>query len=313
MDKIWCCYEDKPFCLQNLMRLLHQLEELLQYSSLYTFDTEHERQLRILFLVLRILVKARLLWWCHLVVTIAFPTILLSTSPAYIDHNPSLMSNETRRWDREASRVFERSSFYIMLAMVEHTSVELSANYLVVRILLQSSSSIPKVQNQFCFSVQACKLSAWIFSYLIWWILSDWSGKTTSSVVLANLVCFCFNSPKVVSVRGRIPFYMLLVMSLIALSTLFFCICCTNFFQSCAMVLDALTCLRLLLIVSPILGMIIAVFNAIFFNGEPFTRTSINLVLSIKHLLFYHKVREKYFYYNESFHRWMIHYLQIAY
>ena len=299
------------------MRLLHQLEELLQYSSLYTFDTEHGQQLHILFLVLCILVKAQLLWWCHLVVTIAFPTILLSTSPAYIDHNPSLMSNGTRRWDREASRVFERSfsmnSFYIVLAMVEHKSVELSANYLVVRILFQSSSSTLKVQNQFCFSVEACELSAWIFSYLIWWILSDWSGKTTSSVVLTDLVCFYFNSPRLVSVRGRIPFSMLLVMSLIALSTLFFCICCTKFFQSCAMVLGALTCLRLLRKVSAILGMIIAVFNAIFFNGESFTHPSINLVSSIKHLSFYQKVREKYFYYHESFHRWMIHFLQIAY
>ena len=118
-------------------------------------------------------------------------------------------------------------------------------------------------------------------------------------------------------------------MSLIALSTLFFLhllykifpkLCngfrCINLFKTVSYsftFLGALTCLRLFDIVSPILGMIIAVFNAIFFNGEPFTHSSINLVSSIKHLSFYQKVREKYFYYNESFHRWIIHFLQIAY
>ena len=139
-------------------------------------------------------------------------------------------------------------------------------------------------------------------------------SKRTSLAVGAHLRCFCFNGFRVVSVWGCIPFRMWLAASLIALSTLPFSICSTNFFESCA-------CLRLLGIVSPsfrisakcsavhygsllsralvwplvfesLLGfcskrqdMIITAFNAIFFSGEPLTHASINLVPSpTKHL-----------------------------
>ena len=67
----------------------------------------------------------------------------------------------------------------------------------------------------------------------------------------SRLRMLLFNSFRVASVRGNIPFCMLLVISLIALSTLPFCICSTNFFGSCAMVSGASSCLRLLCIVSP--------------------------------------------------------------
>ena len=71
--------------------------------------------------------------------TITFPTILLNTSPTPIGRNPGFLSNEIRRQDRKASRVFETSfsmrSFFIMLAMAVHKSVKLSANCLDVRIL----------------------------------------------------------------------------------------------------------------------------------------------------------------------------------
>ena len=74
--------------------------------------------------------------------TIIFPTILLSASPTPIGYNPGFLLNRIRRQDRKSSRVFARSlsvyNFFIILAMVVHISVELSANYLHVRILFQN-------------------------------------------------------------------------------------------------------------------------------------------------------------------------------
>ena len=87
--------------------------------------------------------------------TITFPAILLSTSPTPIGHNPGFLSNGTRRQDRKASRVFPRSfsmhSFFIMLAIIVHKSVELSANCLDVRILFQPSVSIRRSRTTFGF------------------------------------------------------------------------------------------------------------------------------------------------------------------
>ena len=103
----------------------------------------------------------------------------------------------------------------------------------------------PKVQNHLVLSTALRTASALIF------ILSGWSGTRTSSVEGADLGWFCFNSFKVVSVRVSIQLCILLVLSLIALSTLPLCICSTNFFESCVVVLGALTSLRLLCIVPP--------------------------------------------------------------
>ena len=73
---------------------------------------------------------------------ITFPTILLSASPTPIGHNPGFLSNRIRWQDRKSSRVFARSlsmsNFFIILAMVVHKSIELSADYLDVRILFQN-------------------------------------------------------------------------------------------------------------------------------------------------------------------------------
>ena len=70
--------------------------------------------------------------------TTTFPTILLSTSSTPIGHNPVFLSKGIRRQNRKASKVFARSfsmhSFFIMLAMVVHKSVEISVNCLDIRI-----------------------------------------------------------------------------------------------------------------------------------------------------------------------------------
>ena len=65
--------------------------------------------------------------------TITFPTFLLSISPTPLGRNSGFLSNGIRRQDRKASRVFARSfsmhSFFILLAIVVHKSVELSAKF----------------------------------------------------------------------------------------------------------------------------------------------------------------------------------------
>ena len=104
--------------------------------------------------------------------TITFPTILLSASPAPIGRNPGFLSNGIRRQDRKASRVFARSlsihSFFIMLAMVVHKSVELSANFLDVRIHFQQFAPIPDgPEPPLVFSAAFRTASALTFSYLI--------------------------------------------------------------------------------------------------------------------------------------------------
>ena len=173
----------------------------------------------------------------HSIELITFPT---STSPASIGSNPGFLFNGIRQQDRKASRVFARSlsmrSFFIILAMVVHKSEELSANCLDVRIHFQPSASIPK-------GPELPLVFGWYFRNLIWWILSAWSDKRNSTVVGADLRCFYFKSIRVVSVRDSIPFYMLLVISLIALSTLPFLRCSTNVFESYPMVLGALNLL----------------------------------------------------------------------
>ena len=206
--------------------------------------------------------------------------------------------------------------------MVVHKLAELSANCLHVRILFYPSAFVPECpEPPLVFSAALWTASALIFLYLIWWILLGWEEKRTSSVEGADLGCICFHNFKVVSVRVIIPFCMLLVISLIALAIVTICICPTNFYQRCPVVLGPLTCLRLLCIVSPSfsssvryllvynwslllrvlvwslvfesllgffskrLGMMITAFNAIFFNGESLTHASMNLVVwSIKHL-----------------------------
>ena len=65
-----------------------------------------------------------------------------------IGRDPELLSNRMRRQDKEGLRASARSfsmhSFFIMLAMVAHKSIELSANCFDVRILFQTSASIPE-------------------------------------------------------------------------------------------------------------------------------------------------------------------------
>ena len=59
-------------------------------------------------------------------------------------------------------------SFFIMLAMVVHKSVALSANCLDVRILFQLSASIPQgPEPTLVFSVALQTASTLMFSYLI--------------------------------------------------------------------------------------------------------------------------------------------------
>ena len=59
-------------------------------------------------------------------------------------------------------------SFFIILAMVVHKSVELSANCLDVRILFQPSASIPQgPEPTLVFSAALQTASTLMFSYLI--------------------------------------------------------------------------------------------------------------------------------------------------
>ena len=103
---------------------------------------------------------------------VIFPTILLSTSRTPIGPNPGFFSSGIRQQDRKASRAsarpFSMHSFFIMLAMVVHKSVELSANCSDVTILFQPSASIPEgPEPPLVFSVALQPASALIFSYLI--------------------------------------------------------------------------------------------------------------------------------------------------
>ena len=67
--------------------------------------------------------------------TITFPSVLLSTSPTPIGYNLGFFSNGIGGQDRKASRALPRTfsmhSFFIMLAMVAHKSVEQNSQQIV--------------------------------------------------------------------------------------------------------------------------------------------------------------------------------------
>ena len=104
------------------------------------------------------------------VVTITFPTILLSTSSKRIGPNNGFLSNGIKRKDWKASREFARSfsmcSFFIKLAMVAHKSVELSANCLGVTIPFQPSVSISECPESYSLFGALQTASASIFDLM---------------------------------------------------------------------------------------------------------------------------------------------------
>ena len=76
--------------------------------------------------------------------TITFPNIRLSTSPTPTCRSLGFLSNGIRRQERKA---FSMHSFFIMLAIVVHKSVDFSKNCIDVESFSNHLHLSPKVQN----------------------------------------------------------------------------------------------------------------------------------------------------------------------